>query len=633
MPVKLPMKPTLFTLVFGLLLCWQAVLPTAHAQETCNQRVSLNPLMAPFYHGVASGDPTSTSFLIWTRITPETPGDVSLSWEVATDTAFTNVVATGNGTATEAADYTLRAEVTGLQPDTWYYYRFSTGSETSIIGRSRTFPDGPVDRARIAVVSCADYQNGYYNAYNRIAARNDVDFVVHLGDYIYEYAAGSGDRQHEPETEIISLGDYRARYSQYRLDPDLIYLHQQYPMIAVWDDHESANNSWREGAENHTPGDEGDWEDRLDAAVQAYYEWLPIRQVDPNNQTRIYRNFTYGDLFELLMLDTRIIGRDEQVARDDNAAINDTSRTLLGQQQFDWVTDHLRNATATWKLLGQQVMFGPLGGDLPVLGYQIANPDQWDGYTPERQSLLDTLQTHSVDNMVVLTGDIHTSWAMDVPYDRDTYDSGTGAGSACVEFVTPSITSANTEVDIPAFIEGAIQSFNPHIKFTNFTNKGFYILDLTPTRAQADWFYVNTIAEPDTGLSWGAGYFAENGDNFIQEATAALDPPAQLPVPAPRAPANPVSRPEKAQPIMVGAYPNPFVNSFEVQLIVYRQVELAVEVFDLNGSKLYEKQLGRRAPGAHFIPLRLPNLPNGTYFVRIYAGEQVYTERMMKIKR
>ncbi len=286
---------------------------------------------APFYHGVASGDPSADGVVIWTRITPDDMGQtIEGNWLIAEDPDMENILLEGEFTTDASKDFTVKIEVSDLESDETYYYVFRTGDKFSLIGRTKTLAQN-ADHLRFAVVSCSNYQAGYFNAYQRIAERNDLDALIHLGDYIYEYADqvyGDEnlfvDRQLDPLEEIIDLEDYRIRYSNYHLDTQLIRIHQQHPIIAVWDDHESANDAYTDGAENHTEGDEGSWDERKANARQVYFEWMPIR--DNDNQS-VYRTFKYGDLADLTMIDTRLEGREEQILDIENPALYDPNRT------------------------------------------------------------------------------------------------------------------------------------------------------------------------------------------------------------------------------------------------------------------------------------------------------------------
>ncbi|MDY0105615.1 MAG: alkaline phosphatase D family protein, partial [Giesbergeria sp.] len=271
-----------------------------------------------FVHGVASGDPLADRVMLWTRVTAPAghTADIPVQWELASDAAFTTVVAKGQTTATAAKDFTVKVDATGLQPATTYHYRFTAYAAQSASARTRTLPTGSVAQVRLAVFSCANYPAGYFNVYADAARRNDLDATVHLGDYLYEYPRGGYasakaeqlGRLSQPATEILTLADYRTRHAQYKTDPDLQALHACAPMIAVWDDHEIANDTWANGAENHDAATEGRFAARKAAALQAYHEWMPTRNAQPD---LIYRSFHFGNLVALHMLDTRVIGRDE----------------------------------------------------------------------------------------------------------------------------------------------------------------------------------------------------------------------------------------------------------------------------------------------------------------------------------
>lgn len=280
-----------------------------------------------FDHGVASGDPRADAIIIWTRATVADPVSVPLRWQLAEDAAFSKIVAEGTAEATPARDHTAKVDVTGLAPGRSYFYRFAAGKVTSPIGRTRTLPTKGIDKARFAVVSCSHYAFGYYHVYREIAATDGIDAVVHLGDYIYEYGReGYGGevgkalgREHLPPHEIVTLADYRARFAQYRTDPDLQAAHASAPFITVWDDHETANDSWVGGAENHDPRTEGKWETRRDAAIRAYFEWMPMRDPAPGEAFyTLNRSYDYGDIASLHVVETRLTGRMHQLkyARD-----------------------------------------------------------------------------------------------------------------------------------------------------------------------------------------------------------------------------------------------------------------------------------------------------------------------------
>jgi alkaline phosphatase D len=530
-------------LVLGSLLLFNQV----KAQTS----VTPQECIAPFYHGVASGDPLSDRVIIWTRVTPVDYGQtLTGTYHVATDDQFTNVVANGTYSTDSTKDFTVKIDVTGLNPNTFYYYEFEHNGAYSLVGRTKTLPVGNVNNMRLAVVSCSDLENGYFNSYEAIAQRNDVDAVLMLGDYIYEYASAGFDpngvdRIHQPAQEIVALNDYRLRYNSYRMDYALRKLHQNFPWICIWDDHETANNSYENGAENHQPA-EGDWNVRKNAGKQAYFEWIPIRPKAPGNQ-EIFRTFELGDLAKIIMLDTRLEGREEQLGAND-PNFSDTSRTLLGTTQFNWFKNELSTTTQPWKIIGNQVMVGAV----EIFGNPI-NTDSWDGYPAERSKLFNHLVTNNIDNTVVLTGDIHTSWALDLK------EGNTSVG---VEMVTPSVTSSGSPINLSALI--TVQ--NPHIKYVELTKKGFILVDITPQKVQGDWYNVNTIDQMDPSNSCVKSYLTNAGSNALTLANA----PATGHGAFPQALAGPCNRfyvglNEAPEGVILGLYPNPSAELIKLQ--------------------------------------------------------------------
>lgn len=594
-----------------------SVLSTLNAQF---YRADMNPALEPFYHGVASGDPLTDRVIIWTRITLDTPVDpVSVNWVMATDTNLTNVVGSGTTSTDVSKDYTIKVDVSGLQPDSWYYYQFEYNGMKSLIGRTHTMPTGGIDSVRLAIMSCSDYQNGYFNAYQDLAFRNDIDYVLHLGDYIYEYGSSSSlaDRNHEPANEIITISDYRIRHSLYKLDPDLRSLHQQLPFIPVWDDHETANDSWKGGAENHTEGTEGTWADRKLAGVTAYMEWMPIRQPNPTDTFRIYRDFNLGNLADIYMLDTRLEGRSEQVS---NGQQNDPNRYIISPTQFDWLKNKMLNSTAKWQILGQQVMMAPL----QIFGTPV-NMDQWDGYNSQRDSLYSFVTNNNIDNMIVLTGDIHTSWANDLPLPG--YNSTTGANSVGVEFVTTSITSSNSPIGASAIV----QAFNPHVKYVNLTNHGYYILDLNYSRAQADFYNISDIESHNYTVTTDGGWYTLDGTQHLLQASS----PATGGVYPPLAPLMNnfvgIEDPED-NVIILAAFPNPFYEQVVIQYHTYKAEEMTITLSDLNGKVVFTNNIGKSNKGVNYAHFDGSGLSEGMYIITISGKSTSLSQRLIKIK-
>lgn len=511
-----------------------------------------------FEHGVASGDPLSDRIMVWTRVTPKdsSTADVDISWEVASDAAFTQMMHSGSARTGQARDFTLKVDVQNLTPGQSYYYRFKAGSATSPVGRMKTLPAAGVTQVRFAVLSCSNFPAGYFHAYAQAAQESELDAVLHLGDYIYEYATGEYATEDaaalgrslpaDNNGELFTLDDYRKRYALYRTDADLQALHAAAPFIAVWDDHEVANDTWTDGAENHNDG-EGDFNQRKLAALQAYFEWLPVRPASENDELTIYRSFDFGDLVSLHMLDTRIIGRDEQLSYANYisaggldaarfiADVGATDRTLLGQPQMNWLQSQLAVSSARWQVLGQQVLMGrmllpaemltaladpanadlattlgelvPLklrvqAGDPTLTPQEIArietvipyNLDAWDGYAYEREVIFGLARALD-KNLVVLAGDTHNAWANNLK---------TLAGEPVgVEFATAGVTSPGLEsyLGLPAAAipqaEQAITLLVDELQYLNASQRGYLVVTFTEDQARADWRFVSTVKARD----------------------------------------------------------------------------------------------------------------------------------------
>ena len=483
------------------------------------------PASDVFEHGVASGDPLDERVVLWTRVT--TASDVPVRWWIATDDRFKNVVNRGEVLSLAAHDHTVKVDAGGLAPGRTYYYKFEANGAESPIGRTRTLPVAAVSRIRFAVASCANYPFGYFNAYARIAARDDLDAVLHLGDYYYEYGPGtygSGDefgRVPTPPREIVTLADYRERHAQYKSDPDLREAHRLHPWITVWDDHETANDSYRDGAGNHNPENgEGDWPTRRAAAVRAYYEWMPIRE-QPGSRDRTFRRFRYGNLVDLVMLDTRLYGRSALLVNaKDTAGLVDPTRTILGAEQHAWLAEELRVSKArgaAWRVLGNQCMLGQLVGE----NGGIANPDQWDGYPFSRRALLEQLATERIADNVVVTGDIHSSWALDVAPDpfSSAYDSATGRGSLAVEMVTPAITSPSFYARDPDVLVRESRAMErPHIHWAELRSNGYLLVDLSVDVARGEWWLLDTVSRRGADERLAAAFEAPRGANHLTKA-------------------------------------------------------------------------------------------------------------------
>lgn len=512
-----------------------------------------------FLHGVASGDPLQTQVIIWTRVTPsDSSARLEVQWEVAKDADFKHITATGKVLITAAQDFTVKVDVTGLAAGQVYFYRFKSASKYSITGQTKTLAT-QVQSVQFAVCSCSNYPAGYFHVYKEMA-KQDVDVVIHLGDYIYEYGMGGYATEEavamgraladDNNTEIIRLDDYRKRYALYRLDADLQAAHQRHPFIVIWDDHELANDTWEKGAENHQSDTEGDFLERKLAALAAYFEWMPIRPID-DQHIKIYRQFDFGTLVQLTMLDTRIIARNVQldyanymtatgldIAKFQADLINPV-RSLMGVEQRNWLLQKLQQSTATWNVLGQQIlmskMFVPAELLMSLAEITAGNPspetlskittqitellkikarmdagdptvspeektrlavtapynlDAWDGYFAEREILYGTL-AQLKKKVVVLAGDTHNAWASDL-----SSKDGVLVG---VELATSSVSSPGLEkyLSIPmqqlqAF-EFAFTTLIDELSYCNLNQRGYLKVHFTAEQVQADWIFVDTI--------------------------------------------------------------------------------------------------------------------------------------------
>lgn len=543
-----------------------------------------------FIHGVASGDPLSDRVILWTRVTPNFNGKVEVQWEISTNESMTNIVNSGKTSTSTSMDYTLKVDADKLEPATIYYYRFKALDTYSPIGRTKTLPVGNVEIVKMVVFSCANYPAGYFHAYADAAKQKDIDVAIHLGDYIYEYGryledntldgeftkddkgnkkpayasynAKKIDREVNPSHEITMIQDYRIRYAQYRTDKDLQALHAAMPMIAIWDDHEIANDSFKDGAENHQTKD-GNWNERKLAAMTAYSEWLPIRNERINE---VFRTFTFGNLLNLNMLDTRIFGRDKQLdynnfikptknglILDNNRfikAMSNPNRQMMGVFQQNWITTNMQIQTAKWQILGQQVLMARMNIPAPILmnfndsnlGVDITtymriaqkaqlgntltpeeqsildqpsipyNLDAWDGYAGARENLLGVAKALK-KNLVVLAGDTHNAWASDLIDHK-----GEAVG---VEFATSSITSPGFEEYLPNIDASTFAKVLPTLiesgtlKYVDTSQRGYMVITVTHDQCQSDWVFVSDILKPEYVSNIGKTLSVKAGENKI----------------------------------------------------------------------------------------------------------------------
>lgn len=498
-----------------------------------------------FRHGVASGDPDVDSLVIWTRVSG-TAEPVVVDWEVAQDEAFTSIVSSGRVTTDGSRDHTVKVLVSGLQPGARYRYRFRSAGEVSPVGYTRTLPSGPVDTVGFAVVSCSNYPFGYFNVYESIARDPAVQWVLHLGDYLYEYGpdgygAETGQmlgREHQPARETLTLADYRQRHAQYKGDPQSQRLHAAHPLLAIWDDHESANNPWVGGAENHQPANEGDWQQRREAALQAYFEWMPVRDPAPGlSRADYWRHWRFGDLASLVSLETRHSGRAEQIEYGDfQSSINDRAsarrfldevvaaegRPMLSPAMEVFVCDALRDSVVTgrpWRLIANQVPMArthhpelpkdrvqALAATLPESAAQRLRElarmgeldlplylDPWDGYPRARENFYRRCREEGVRDLLVLTGDSHSFWLNQL-FDDQSRPMG-------LELGTTGVTSPGDFVDLgdegARLMDAQLAAANREVLWTEGRTHGYLRLQLNRDSATAEYVGVDTIATTD----------------------------------------------------------------------------------------------------------------------------------------
>ena len=495
-----------------------------------------NPSNRTFPYGIASGDPTQTSLVIWTQA----EGQARVEWQLATDEQFKTVAKSGVASTGPSKDFTVKVDVNGLKPGVQYYYRFSSNGKLSPVGRAKTLPVGRVDSLNIAVASCSNYVFGLFNAYAHIANDKNIDYVLHLGDYIYEYGddgwgAESGkllNRVHQPTNEIVSLQDYRTRHRQYKSDHGSQLMHAAHPLIPIWDDHESTNNPYVDGAQNHQPEQEGDWHTRRAASIQAYYEWMPVREPEMAPEA-FFRSFSYGDLLTIAAVETRLMARAQQfeyseiiptlqsaedVAHFTETILWDETREMLGAAQLDYLDRTLRNSVASgqpWRLIANQVTMAKVTApDLTphVTEEQIAeleqqwdqarafvkssalglplNLDAWDGYPAARERFYDVVRDAGAAGMIVVTGDTHTWWANDL-VDKN-------GGHMGVELGTHSVTSPSPYRKEFLGGKGAEYALltnrdNKDVRFLSGEYHGFIDLTIMRDAARAEFVGVDNI--------------------------------------------------------------------------------------------------------------------------------------------
>ncbi|EPS36227.1 hypothetical protein H072_10343 [Dactylellina haptotyla CBS 200.50] len=477
-----------------------------------------------FTHGVASGDPYADSVILWTRAVPldvnetthlyEDRTPVCVAWEVWQDYACDDrprkVFSSGKTETSGDVDFTVKVEATGLLPFQTFYYKFTDcdeGRTESPTGRTKTIPESEawIDKVTFAVYSCANFAEGFYNAYGTPARKDKMDYVIFLGDYSYEYQEPSflPGRTPMPFKETVQLVDYRTRIAMQRLDPDLSLNHANFPWFSVWDDHEVANNGWKDGSGDETAMiKEGvTWDQRKHNGLRAHFEWMPIRQVDSDDYFRIWRNFKIGKLVDLSMLDTRYYARDKG---DDIPGAASTKRTMLGANQEKWLFDQFDQSQkrgAIWNVLGNQVQFSNMN-ETAVSGEALYY-DGWMDYQAQRNRVMDNIIDRKLMNTVILTGDYHALWAAELTYpEKMKYNHENGNGAFGIELATTAVSSYSgygilKSLESCQKISQRVVADNDQVKWAEGYYRGYFVVEFTPSEMKADFFSLDVGTRND----------------------------------------------------------------------------------------------------------------------------------------
>jgi alkaline phosphatase D len=487
----------------------------------------------PFSHGVASFDPLADRVLLWTLL--DTPGPCR--WEVASDVYFGDVVAAGT-TDADAETGVVTVDVDGLRPGSELWYRFTAAGATSPMGRTRTLPGDGAERLRVGVTCCARFGQSPFDVYGALA-KADVDVVIHLGDYIYEDTKSSCEgREPEPAHDCVTLDDYRTRHAQARRDPDLQALHASHPMIVVWDDHDLADNAWRGGAASHDEKAQGPWADRLAAALEAHHDFLPKRLADPADVSTAWRRLDAGPLVGIVCLETRA-HRDEQAGIDGTADADDPGRTMLGEAQVRWMSEAVSDTSTRWVIVATGTVASELVIEAPdaldrvlpekyaIVDGRATNTDQWDGYVAERARLAAALASRDGGSLV-LSGDIHSAWAIEGPLGPD-------GKPAAVELVCPPAATTPMGQLLPpgagTLLGPALVEQLPRVRWVDVDHHGYLVLDVRAERVEASWWWVEpgSGSEPVVGRRWTVPHAAPmalvDPEPWVDERTGPVPSP------------------------------------------------------------------------------------------------------------
>lgn len=576
---------------------------SAAAQTIYPPNIFADTAHAPFLWGVGSFDPTADQVILWTKVDPQgSSGPITLHWETFGDAALTQPLSSGTATASSTSNWTAKYDVTYPAAGTYYWYRWHDGNgHYSPIGRTKTAPAGMVPQLRMAVMSCSSIFSGYFNAYRRIGERNDLDLVIHLGDYIYDFVDQDELVRVPVPTPVDpqTLAEWRDRHDYYLLDPDLRLARQNHPWAVIWDNHDIDGDSPQHTAE----------------AIQAFHEYVPIRLQNSNQPDKIYRSLGYGDLLDLHLCDVETLRDMDTLPNGD--------WSIMGNVQWDWLSQSLSASDARWHLIGNEKMFSQfstagLGSLISFGDGPVADSGAWDGYNADRVRLLDFLDQNGIDNTIILSGDIHMSFICDVPSDYNAYDPGSGVGSKALEFLPTSISRGNfDEAGITGFlaqlVQVAIETANPHHVHSELTSHGYGILDIRPDTATAEFWY-SPILQVSNSESFSTGYYAVAGENHWRRN--AISSPTGLITALPS--------PEEVLPLQVEVFPNPVRDYATLRWTAPKGKSAKISILESATGRVVATP-GEIGPAhGHHVERRidLRDLPAGHYHLMLESGSQ-----------
>jgi len=597
-----------------------------------NDRSVADTSIAPFYHGIASGDPLSDRVIIWTRVSSEELNDTVL-WFFASDSSMTHMLKQGIYYTNQARDHTVKIDVTELEPDTYYYYMFYSKDRFSQVGRTKTLPVGDVDNIRIGLFSCSNYSFGYFNGYDILNQQNNVDFVVHLGDYIYEdgYHSDGIDTLHRrvfPEYDAFDKISYELRYSWYRLDPSLRELHRQYPWVVIWDDHEFANDAFRDTALRHNPLTQGTWATRKNAAIAAFKEWIPCRE-DPLRTNIINYTQKIGTLADIIYTENRI-ERDNfdnfQQFLNISFGVNNPltyanpKSSALGKNQLNWICNELKSSEAKWKILANQLAFTPFVFQGPFM-LKTRFLSSWDFYPWDRKHILDTIARNNIKNFVVLSADAHVAMTFDIIHDSIPYNPLSGEGALGIEFLTDNMVFG----DMFGGMENFMYTNNPQLKYINSRSQGFCVLDIKPDKICCDYWQLDSIQTPNTKNTYLKTFCADKNISHLKNESGPIYPVnSYMPLLSYHVPTQvriTTSESYFGNINILKVFPNPVKKYVVLQFYMHKSSNVKISLIDPAGRIIQTYPPEMKLKGLNEAIITLPELAKGIFILGLESED------------